>query len=190
MAFTYFFRDMQTLEMIREHGLPNLSAKVLDAGCAMAPEPYSTAIIVRENMGQMILRNVKIHATDIGECSHFGEIVREGVYSEELIKRIPDNLRSKYFTKNSKPGFFEISGEAGSCKENSKVCTSYAYLVLDTLNVLQTVNTLADVVRDPLITDNIIHAPGHSNPILQGSGGSVYMRCTCMHKIKRRYICP
>ncbi len=67
MAFTYFFRDLQTLDMIRDHALPHLRTRryihVWDAGCAMGPEPYSIAIILRENMGQMIFRNVKIHAS-------------------------------------------------------------------------------------------------------------------------------
>jgi chemotaxis protein methyltransferase CheR len=75
MAFTYFFRDMQTLEMIRDYALPTLRTKryinVWDAGCAMGPEPYSLAIILRENMGNMIFRNVKIYATDIDGSNLF-----------------------------------------------------------------------------------------------------------------------
>ncbi|MCD6134277.1 MAG: chemotaxis protein CheR, partial [Candidatus Omnitrophica bacterium] len=64
MAFTYFFRDMQTLEMIRDYVLPALRSSryinIWDAGCAMGPEPYSLSIVLRENMGKMIFRNVKI----------------------------------------------------------------------------------------------------------------------------------
>ena len=68
MAFTYFFRDMHTLEMIRDHVIPMLRIKrhikIWDAGCAMGHEPYSLAIMMRENMGNMIFRNVRIYATD------------------------------------------------------------------------------------------------------------------------------
>jgi chemotaxis protein methyltransferase CheR len=121
MAFTYFFRDLQTLDMIRDHALPYLRTRryihVWDAGCAMGPEPYSIAIILRENMGQMIFRNVRIHATDIDESGHFGDIIREGVYPEEQIKRIPDNIRTKYFTENGKPGHYVISPEIRNCVE-------------------------------------------------------------------------
>lgn len=39
MAFTYFFRDLQTLEMICQHSLPVLRSRqyinIWDAGCAM-----------------------------------------------------------------------------------------------------------------------------------------------------------
>ena len=54
MAFTYFFRDVQTLELVRDHVLPFLKTRryinIWDAGCAMGPEPYTLAIILRESM--------------------------------------------------------------------------------------------------------------------------------------------
>jgi chemotaxis protein methyltransferase CheR len=124
MAFTYFFRDLQTLDMIRQHALPTLRTRryinVWDAGCAMGPEPYSLAIILKENMGQMIFRNVNIFATDIDESGHFGDIIKEGVYPEDQIKRIPVEIREKYFKKNGKPGYFEIAKEIRSCVEYQK----------------------------------------------------------------------
>ena len=52
MAFTYFFRDKQTLDLIVSHALPMLKGHrhidVWDAGCAHGPEPYSLAIRVDE----------------------------------------------------------------------------------------------------------------------------------------------
>jgi chemotaxis protein methyltransferase CheR len=115
MAFTYFFRDLQTLDMIRKHALPSLRTRryihVWDAGCAMGPEPYSLAIIFRENMGSMIFRNFKIHATDIDESGHFGDIIRDGIYPEDQIKRIPEEIRTKYFAVDGKPGLFKIADD-------------------------------------------------------------------------------
>jgi len=119
MAFTYFFRDLQTLDMIRQHALPSLRTRryihVWDAGCAMGPEPYSLAIIFRENMGSMIFRNVRIEATDIDESGHFGDIIREGVYPEDQIKRIPEAIRARYFGPNGKAGQFKIADEIRNC---------------------------------------------------------------------------
>jgi len=44
MAFTYFFRDYQTLEMIREFVLPVIGSRccinIWSAGCAMGQELY------------------------------------------------------------------------------------------------------------------------------------------------------
>ena len=115
MAFTYFFRDMQTLEMIRDHVVPTLRtrrfAHIWDAGCAMGPEPYTLAIVLRENMGPMIFRNVSIHATDIDESSLFEDIIEEGVYPWEQVERIPKDIFTRYFASADKPDHFRLVEE-------------------------------------------------------------------------------
>jgi chemotaxis protein methyltransferase CheR len=114
MAFTYFFRDKDTLDMIAEYAVPELKQRryidIWDAGCAMGPEPYSLAIILRENMGKFLFRNVRIVASDIDE-SDFGTTIREGKYPWEQIQRIPDEIRERYFTPNGSPDVFIISEE-------------------------------------------------------------------------------
>ena len=76
MAFTYFWRDWQTLDLVMEHVLPDLKRRryinVWDAGCAMGPESYTLAIMFRENMGHFMFRNMRIYATDIDESNQFG----------------------------------------------------------------------------------------------------------------------
>lgn len=113
MAFSYFFRDFQTLDMIRLHVLPSLRTRgnihIWDAGCAMGQEPYSLAIILRENMGSMIFRNVKIHATDIDESGQSANTIMKGIYPEDQIKRIPHEIRSKYFLEDCNIKSFRIS---------------------------------------------------------------------------------
>jgi chemotaxis protein methyltransferase CheR len=114
MAFTYFFRDMQTLDMIRKHVVPVLRTRrfihIWDAGCAMGPEPYSIAIILRENMGHMMFRNVRIHATDIDGSNLFGNIIKNGSYPEEQVKRIPGDILNRYFIPDDS-GNYIISEE-------------------------------------------------------------------------------
>jgi len=109
MAFTFFFRDMQTLEAIRDHVLPTLKSRryinIWDAGCAMGPEPYSMAIVLRENMGHMIFRNVKIYATDVDGSN---------------VRRIPKDIFAKYFSPNGKPDHFIISEEIRKSVEYEK----------------------------------------------------------------------
>lgn len=115
MAFTYFFRDMQTLEMIRDYAIPTLRTKrqikVWDAGCAMGPEPYSLAIILRENMGNMIFRNVKIFATDIDGSNLFQKIIESGEYPRDQLDRIPRDIFYKYFTPVDGTDKYKISEE-------------------------------------------------------------------------------
>lgn len=108
MAFTYFFRDRYTLDLIAEHVIPALKRHmyihIWDAGCAMGPEPYSLAIVLRENMGPFLFRNVRILATDIDESGDFGATIRRGVYGERGVERIPAALLARYFTQLAEPG--------------------------------------------------------------------------------------
>ncbi|MCP4600270.1 MAG: hypothetical protein GY847_07020 [Proteobacteria bacterium] len=101
-AFTCFFRDLQTLNSTREHVIPHLMGRmyidIWDVGCAMGPEPYSLAIILRENMGHFMFRNVRLFATDIDNSNLFEDIVSKGVFPYNQVKRIPTNLFSDYFS--------------------------------------------------------------------------------------------
>lgn len=103
MAFTFFFRDTQTLELAVKHLIPCVTGRsrirIWDAGCAMGPEPYTLAILLSENMGNFSFKNLYILATDIDESGLFGNIIREGIYSEEETKRIPKEIFDKYFQK-------------------------------------------------------------------------------------------
>ena len=115
MAFTFFFRDGQTLDLLAQHVIPELKTRrhihVWDAGCAMGPEPYSVAITFREQMGHFAFRNVKIWASDIDESSGFGEIIAKGIYSDQETKRIPAEIRDRYFSPVGDNGSLRISDE-------------------------------------------------------------------------------
>lgn len=116
MAFTYFFRDYQTLEMIREHVLPFIGSRryinIWSAGCAMGQEPYTIAIMLRENMGPMIFRNVRIYCTDIDISNLFAKIIEQGSYAKQELERIPPEIFLKYFSSDEqKPGNWKISEE-------------------------------------------------------------------------------
>jgi chemotaxis protein methyltransferase CheR len=106
MAFTYFFRDFQTLDLIREHVLPVIGSRrhinVWSAGCAMGQEPYTIAIILKENMGTMVFRNVRLLASDIDTCGLFGPIIKEGSYPAKELERIPPEIFRKYFSPDPK----------------------------------------------------------------------------------------
>lgn len=112
MAFTYFFRDLHTLELIVKHVIPSVSGfskvRVWDAGCAMGHEPYSLAIMFAENMGRFAFRNLRVDATDLDGSNLFGKIIGEGVYCDEELKRIPRDLFTKYFYPGAKEGSYKI----------------------------------------------------------------------------------
>jgi chemotaxis protein methyltransferase CheR len=113
MAFTFFFRDSETLELAIEDALPSLQGRafihVWDAGCAHGPESYTLAILLRERMSDYVFNNVQIHASDID--SSFAEGVRSGVFAEQEVKRVPPEIVKKYFRPASRPGFVEVVPE-------------------------------------------------------------------------------
>jgi len=116
MAFTYFFRDFQTLDMIREHVLPVIGSRryvnIWSAGCAMGQEPYTIAILLRENMGPMIFRNVRLYCTDIDTSDLFRKIIEDGSYPRVELERIPPEIFAKYFFPDEeRPGYFKIAEE-------------------------------------------------------------------------------
>ncbi len=102
MAFTFFYRDIHTLDMIVEQFIPYVtgrsSIKVWDAGCAMGQEPYTLAILLAESMSKYSYNNLKIYASDYD--APFEKIVKEAKYQYTELERIPEEIFAKYFRKN------------------------------------------------------------------------------------------
>lgn len=115
MAFTYFFRDLQTLEMICDHAIPDLRSRrqinIWDAGCAMGPEPYTLAMLLKERIGHMYFRNVKIQATDIDGSNLFDKVILEAEYPEAQVERIPRDIFEKYFIKVENKDYYRLTDE-------------------------------------------------------------------------------
>ncbi len=113
MAFTYFFRDSQTLELLIQRALPVLCGqafiRVWDAGCANGAEPYTLAMLLREQMSDMVFRNVRILATDVD--AQFAGHVAAGTYADSEIKRIPPAMQRRYFQAADKPGCVQVVDE-------------------------------------------------------------------------------
>lgn len=118
MAFTYFFRDLQTLELICDHVIPELlpkqALKIWDAGCAMGPEPYTLAILLRDRMDCGDFRNVMIKATDIDGSDLFDKIILAAEYPREQVQRIPAEFFEKYFIKVDNKDYYRLSDEIRS----------------------------------------------------------------------------
>lgn len=113
VAFTYFFRDLQTLELLVDESLPTLCSqafiRIWDAGCAHGPEPYSLAMLLRERMSDFVFRNVRIYATDVE--AQFGPQVAAGVYTDQETKRIPAPFLQRYFRPAGEPNHVQVIEE-------------------------------------------------------------------------------
>jgi len=112
MAFTYFFRDLHTLEQISKYLVPSITGRSLiriwDAGCASGQEPYTLALILAETMGRFSFRNLRIEATDLDGSNLFGDIIAKGIYPREEVERIPADVLQKYFRPLHGASHFQI----------------------------------------------------------------------------------
>ncbi len=115
MAFTYFFRDRQSIDYTIDHLLPFIEGrkriKVWDAGCASGEEPYSFIILMAEKLGRYAFKNLEVHATDIDVSERFDTIIKDGIYPYEKLQRIPPEFFKKYFRKINKDEKYQIINE-------------------------------------------------------------------------------
>ncbi len=110
---TSFFREQDHFNFLRDRMLPNLNksrARFWTAACSSGEEPYSLAILLRESIPDIDLKDIKILATDISTLML--EKARQGIYHENTLREVPSHLLAKYFTKlpNRSARLYEIKG--------------------------------------------------------------------------------
>jgi len=103
---TFFFRDFQPFEALRKTIIPKLieqratkrALNIWSAACSTGQEPYTLAMLLRENFPQLASWNVSILATDISPTVLAQ--AKEGSYNQfEVNRGLPAPLLVKYFNK-------------------------------------------------------------------------------------------
>jgi chemotaxis protein methyltransferase CheR len=106
---TYFFRHREQFDALRDTIFPEIiernrdvrRLRVWSAGCATGPEPYSIAILLRQQFGSQIEGwNVNVLGTDINQ--KFLARAREGRYDEWAFRSVPEEVKQRSFTKHGK----------------------------------------------------------------------------------------
>ncbi len=100
---TGFFREPEHFNYLRDKILPELKnprMRFWSAACSSGEEPFSLAILLRDEVPNIDSRDVKILATDIS--TKMLEKASEAVYKEETLRDVPALLLQKYFIKNRK----------------------------------------------------------------------------------------
>jgi chemotaxis protein methyltransferase CheR len=100
---TYFFREPQTFEILREHILPRLverhrvdrRLRLWSAACCTGEEPYSLAIALQRALPNPADWRVTLRGTDINP--RFLAKATTGVYGEWSFRNAPSWLKPHYF---------------------------------------------------------------------------------------------
>lgn len=95
-----FYRNPDQWKILENEVFPKLiqkfgkSIKIWSAACSTGDEPYSLVMALSRHLP---LANIKIIATDIDK--QVIDTARMGLYNEKSIVAVPNDLKSKYFTK-------------------------------------------------------------------------------------------
>lgn len=93
-----FYRNPKRWEVLREKVFPSLTKQkrninIWSAACSTGEEPYSLAIMLNEHFPNV---RASILATDIDD--NILARAKQGFYSEQSLKDLPQHKKSKYFT--------------------------------------------------------------------------------------------
>lgn len=95
-----FYRNPDQWKILENEVFPSLiqkfgkNLKIWSAACSTGDEPYSLVMALSRHLP---LANIRIIATDIDK--QVIDTARMGLYNEKSIAGVPDDLKSKYFTK-------------------------------------------------------------------------------------------
>ena len=114
---TSFFREAQHFDFLRESLLPKMrkssnKIRIWSAGCSTGEEPYTLAILLREEIPEAGLTDVKILATDLSD--RVLAAARKAEYTPDKLDDLPPGILKKYF----KP---VEDGEHGAWRVNDSV---------------------------------------------------------------------
>ena len=99
-----FFRDTKPFDHLTKIILPAMKAagknkiRIWSAACSTGQEPYSIAMVLKEEMAKYPSLVTEIYATDLAE--KVLDRAREGIYSQFEVQRgLPITMLMKYFTQ-------------------------------------------------------------------------------------------
>lgn len=115
---TYFFREPAQLESFGEEALPLIAKEhakrglgrrisVWSAGCSTGEEPYTLAMMVKENSALGNGWEITILGSDINDQALAS--AARGQYGERSVKNVPPKFLKKYFTKT--PSGYNVNDE-------------------------------------------------------------------------------
>jgi chemotaxis protein methyltransferase CheR len=104
---TSFFREAHHFDYLAEHVLPGIAARSGAAGrlriwscaCSTGEEPYSIAMVLREQQARLAGIDAKILATDLD--SNVLAVGAAGMYPAERLRAMPNSRREQFFREGT-----------------------------------------------------------------------------------------
>ncbi len=102
-----FFRDMKPFDHFQKHALPVIMDalrstkrfRIWSASCSTGQEPYSIAMMLKEDAGKLAGWRIEIVGTDLSK--EVLEKAKAGLYSQFEVQRgLPVQYLTRYFAKN------------------------------------------------------------------------------------------
>ncbi len=126
---TSFFRESEHFEFMRHEIFSKLRSgnrklRIWSAGCSFGNEPYTIAMLMREDIADIDRCDMRLLATDISARAL--SVARDGKYEEDMAKDIPVPLLRKYFTQSPK----KSTTTTYQINDNVKKMVSFARLNL------------------------------------------------------------
>jgi chemotaxis protein methyltransferase CheR len=123
---TSFFREPAHFDFLRERYFPNLKNEKLrfwSAACSTGQEPYSLAMLIKDNVSDFLSKDIRILATDISQSVL--ERARNGQYPQEQLKGMTKEMIRKHFSRID-----DKSSNTYKIKEDLRLMISFAWLNL------------------------------------------------------------
>jgi chemotaxis protein methyltransferase CheR len=97
---TDFFRESAHFDYLARNVLPQLGhapLRIWSAGCSTGEEPYTLAMVLRDAIPDLALRDVRVLATDVSRrvLAH----AKAAVYGDAVARQVPDAVRRRHFTR-------------------------------------------------------------------------------------------
>ncbi len=105
---TRFYRDNNSLELIRDTYIPQLIDRVKppytvhawSVGCATGEEPYSLAMLMNQSLSHFPGMYFGITASDVSRAAL--QTGQEAIYHKRRVKNVPEEIKQTYLTEVDK----------------------------------------------------------------------------------------
>ncbi len=178
---TSFFRDRYPFTTLQADVLPALinsrskeqSISIWCAACSTGQEPYSIAILIRENFPELLKWNIRLIASDFSEKA-LDRAIRGQYTNLEVNRGLSPTLRDRYFRPAG--GTWQIVDEIQQMVEFRQLNLIHPWTSLPKLDIVFLRNVLIyfDIDTKRLILDKVQDCLQHDGYLFLGGGETLF----------------